>query len=75
MIISLILFSIGYDPNANPPNYGEPDDIIKQNTQNVQQNKEKWLNIAKNFSIHAGKTPKLPMKRFRDKDLQKLLSV
>lgn len=32
---------LGYDPYANPPNYGIPDTFVVDNTQEVQRN-QKW---------------------------------
>ena len=33
--VSLLL--VGYDPYANPPNYGNADDIVKENTNKVRR--------------------------------------
>lgn len=30
--IAPMLSVLGYDPYANPPKYGEPDEIVKQNS-------------------------------------------
>jgi protein-tyrosine sulfotransferase len=40
--IAPMLDQLGYDPNANPPNYGKPDDIVVKKTHDVHANKEKW---------------------------------
>merc|ERR1712226_40360 len=40
--IAPMLEKLGYDPNANPPNYGTPDDEVVQNTKNVEENIEDW---------------------------------
>jgi protein-tyrosine sulfotransferase len=48
-----MLKKLGYDPYANPPNYGDPDKEIAQNTFHVQANKEYWKDIAKKFSVHV----------------------
>jgi len=40
--IAPMLEKLGYDPNANPPNYGIPDDEVVQNTKNVEENIEDW---------------------------------
>lgn len=37
---------LGYDPNANPPNYGKPDDAVLRNTQDLHDNGEKWYKKA-----------------------------
>lgn len=37
-----VLKKLGYDPNANPPNYGEPDLEVADNTNDVLRDKEKW---------------------------------
>lgn len=36
-----------YDPNANPPKYGEPDAIVLKNTDELHMNMEKWAKKAK----------------------------
>lgn len=51
--IAPMLNRLGYDPFANPPNYGQPDQIIQDNTLLVQQNKEYWKQLALNFSLPA----------------------
>ena len=33
---------LGYDPKANPPNYGKPDQEILNNTNFLDQNMEYW---------------------------------
>lgn len=53
--IAPMLSKLGYDPNANPPNYGEPDPKIKENTFHVQQNREYWKQLAEKYSIHVGR--------------------
>ncbi|CRL02267.1 CLUMA_CG015339, isoform A [Clunio marinus] len=41
--ISVFLFSVtGYDPYANPPNYGKADEVVKENTNKVKKNQELW---------------------------------
>lgn len=37
-----MLAKLGYDPNANPPNYGDPDSFVKIKMQNIEQNKADW---------------------------------
>lgn len=51
--IAPMLRKLGYDPNANPPNYGDPDPKIKENTFHVQQNRQYWSELGQKFSIHA----------------------
>lgn len=51
--IAPMLRKLGYDPTANPPNYGSPDANIKENTFDVQKNKAYWNEVAKKFSIHV----------------------
>lgn len=37
---SLFVFSLaGYDPYSNPPNYGNADDVVKENTNKVRREK------------------------------------
>lgn len=53
--IAPMLRRLGYDPHANPPNYGEPDKRISDNTFHINENKEYWKNLARKVSIHADK--------------------
>ena len=41
--IAPMLAKMGYDPDANPPNYGVPDGIVANNTKEV-----KFALISKN---------------------------
>jgi len=41
--IAPMLQAFGYDPKANPPNYGEPDPEVATNTYDVQKNSDKWV--------------------------------
>ncbi|BES95674.1 Sulfotransferase domain [Nesidiocoris tenuis] len=40
--IAPMLSKLGYDPTANPPFYGEPDSIVKDNTRNVKEKAKDW---------------------------------
>ena len=40
--IAPMLRTLGYDPLANPPNYGKPDSKVADNTLHIQQNIEYW---------------------------------
>jgi protein-tyrosine sulfotransferase len=51
--IAPMLRRLGYDPFANPPNYGDPDMKIKENTFHIQTNKEYWKELAKKYSVHV----------------------
>lgn len=42
-----MLSVLGYDPYANPPNYGKPDDTVAANTRNIQKNMDEWEKKAK----------------------------
>ncbi|XP_025836284.1 protein-tyrosine sulfotransferase [Agrilus planipennis] len=44
-----MLSVLGYDPYANPPSYGQPDDIVANNTRQIQKNKDTWDKIAKDM--------------------------
>lgn len=37
-----MLRTLGYDPNANPPNYGQPDPDVADNTIHIKQNSDFW---------------------------------
>lgn len=40
--IAPMLRTLGYDPDANPPNYGNPDPKVADNTLHIQQNVDFW---------------------------------
>jgi len=40
--IAPMLRTLGYDPEANPPNYGSPDPKVADNTLHIQQNVNYW---------------------------------
>ena len=40
--VAPMLRTLGYDPLANPPNYGKPDEQVADNTLHIQQNLEYW---------------------------------
>ena len=37
-----MLAKLGYDPHANPPNYGQPDKLVLENEDRIQKNGAKW---------------------------------
>ena len=42
--IAPMLATLGYDPDANPPNYGQADIWVANNTLDVVNNENKWFN-------------------------------
>lgn len=52
--IAPMLSVLGYDPYANPPNYGKPDDQVAHKTIEIQQNKDKWdKKVKEMFNVGA----------------------
>jgi len=45
-LIAPMLSVLGYDPNANPPNYGQPDEVVADNTNEIKQNDSFWKSRA-----------------------------
>lgn len=45
--IAPMLSVLGYDPYANPPNYGKPDEVVADNTKKIQMNVDVWERKAK----------------------------
>nr|XP_023012893.1 protein-tyrosine sulfotransferase-like [Leptinotarsa decemlineata] len=45
--IAPMLSVLGYDPYANPPNYGQPDAEVAHKTKEIQRNKNVWERKAK----------------------------
>lgn len=44
--IAPMLATLGYDPYGNPPNYGQADAIVANNTKRIQREQSKWEDIA-----------------------------
>ena len=44
-LLNLLWFP-GYDPEANPPNYGKADKIVIDNTNDIKAHDEDWNEIA-----------------------------
>ena len=40
--IAPMLSKFGYDPNANPPTYGKPDEEVIHNEEEIKRNKDEW---------------------------------
>lgn len=45
--IAPMLSVLGYDPYANPPDYGKPDSYVQENTYKVQANPQMWEHKVK----------------------------
>lgn len=46
-VIAPMLAVLGYDPLANPPNYGSPDSFVADNTRKIKANARLWERKAK----------------------------
>lgn len=40
--VAPMLRKLGYDPFGNPPNYGEPEKVVQENTNDIKKNHEFW---------------------------------
>ena len=40
--VAPMLSTLGYDPFKNPPNYGQPDEEVANNTQNLRVREDYW---------------------------------
>ena len=56
-LIAPMLEKLGYDPYAYPPNYGDPDSFVSQNTAYVEHNK-KYFEQKKQEVYSVSKTQK-----------------
>ncbi|GFT14261.1 protein-tyrosine sulfotransferase [Nephila pilipes] len=45
--IAPMLSTLGYDPNANPPDYGKPDAFVLKNTNFIKKNEQIWASKEK----------------------------
>lgn len=50
--IAPMLLTLGYDPYANPPNYGKPDPEVADNTLHIRTNREFWKQKEKDIFDH-----------------------
>jgi len=46
-----MLAKLGYDPNANPPNYGSPDAFVADNTRRIRDQSSLWEKKAHNLQL------------------------
>jgi len=49
--VAPMLAVLGYDPHGNPPNYGDPDSFVVDNTKDVRDNPLHWEGIAKKVVV------------------------
>ncbi|KAF7636400.1 Protein-tyrosine sulfotransferase [Meloidogyne graminicola] len=49
--IAPMLKVLGYDPNANPPNYGQADEFVRIKTEQIHKDEQKWYDKAKDMVI------------------------
>lgn len=54
--IAPMLSVLGYDPYANPPDYGKPDEQVAHKTMEIQKNKDKWEKKVKEMFSDGGDT-------------------
>ncbi|XP_038059174.1 protein-tyrosine sulfotransferase 1-like [Patiria miniata] len=47
--IAPMLAKLGYDPHANPPNYGTPDQRVLENEDKIRANADRYAENAKQF--------------------------
>lgn len=53
--VAPMLAKLGYDPHANPPNYGSPDAFVADNTRRIRDQLKYWEKLASNmFSSSKG---------------------
>lgn len=49
--IAPMLKKLGYDPEANPPNYGSPDAFVADNTRRIRDQVLYWEKKAHNLNL------------------------
>ena len=52
--IAPMLMTLGYDPHANPPNYGKPDPQVADNTLHIKTNADFWQQKEKDIFDQLG---------------------
>ena len=53
--IAPMLTKLGYDPKANPPNYGKPDSFVVENMNKLKQNRGHWNSKEKIIKEYRAK--------------------
>lgn len=56
--VAPMLRRLGYDPNANPPNYGKPDELVAKKTEDVHKNGAEWYKKAVQVVNDPGRVDK-----------------
>ena len=51
--IAPMLAKLGYDPDANPPNYGVPDGLVANNTKEVSSTANQIMTKSDWCQVHA----------------------
>lgn len=49
--IAPMLAVFGYDPFANPPDYGKPDTFVQNKMKEIEQNKDEWTAKEKEMML------------------------
>lgn len=49
--IAPMLSVFGYDPFANPPDYGKPDTFVQSKMKEIEQNKDEWTAKEKEMML------------------------
>ena len=81
--IAPMLRTLGYDPLANPPDYGEPDPRVANNTVHIEQDADYWKqraeeiaadNPLKNLTLKYQEMRKINMEKMKKKkeDMEKM---
>jgi len=64
--IAPMLSSLGYNPSANPPKYGEADQVVMKNTKDIREHDNDWNEIAEKVRSLSKKD----MRGMKDKPAQ-----
>ena len=64
--IAPMLSSLGYNPSANPPKYGEADQVVMKNTKDIREHDQDWNEIAEKVRSLSKKD----MRGMKDKPAQ-----
>lgn len=67
--IAPMLATLGYNPRANPPNYGQPDTFVLNNTWQIRQNSDEWHAREDQLRMER-EAIRLAMARKREEDLK-----
>lgn len=67
--VAPMLSELGYDPHANPPNYGRPDSFVLNNTLQIKRDTAEWRARELELAQHRDAIRRGAIKRRMEEDV------